>query len=80
MIDHTNLHIAIEVLEDVARDFPIMLKVNGYQDEIWNTFAKRVHYTIKNLQERYNELANESMDKMYKDLKAEEELREMSKE
>lgn len=77
MIDHTNIDIAIEVLSDVSRDFPVLEREQSYADAILNIVARRVRYTLETLQDRYNELADDSINKMHKDYKAGEELRDL---
>jgi len=62
MIDHRDLEVRMEVLGDVARDFPILERVTCYQDEIWNTFARKVRFAISKLQEKYNAEAEISMN------------------
>jgi len=66
MIDYTNLEIAMEVLGDVMRDFPIPERVDSYKDEIMKIFAQRVKRTCDNLAERYNEQADRSIDEWAK--------------
>lgn len=65
-IDYTNLDVAMEVLADVVRDFPIPERVNDYKDEILKIVSQKVHRTCKNLQEKYNEQADRSIDEWSK--------------
>lgn len=78
MIDHSNFDAALEVLNDVSRDYPLKEKTVGMEDLITNLLAERVRRTLKNLLEKYQEQATESLDLMAG--KYGEELREMGKE
>jgi len=76
-INETNLEVAMEVLADVMREFPLK-SVKTRFDEFTNLEANHVHYVCKKLQEKYNERASELMDLRYE--KYAEERREMGKE
>jgi len=66
MIDYTNLEVAMEVLADVMRDFPIPERVNDYRDEILKVVGQKVKNTCERLQEKYNEQADYSINEWSK--------------